>query len=1217
MSEILNEAPAEAPIEIEGLEDLVLVGVGGMGRVYRAVDTETGSLCAVKVLRPRADSPGRVRRFRREFSAVSRLRHPNIVSVFRYGVADDGEYIVMEWVPGGDLWRVSGRRARRELRPRPLPAQWVAPVLATAVQVCDALSYLHGCRILHRDLKPENILVDSGGRPRLVDFGIAKPLAIDPVVPLTAAGETVGTARYMSPEQARNLNLDGRADLYSLGVILFEVMAGRPPFTAPSLFDLLMAHVTEPAPRLSDEVPHLPRSLCDLVNRLLEKDRSARPPDPGVVREELLAHLAPDGTLQPRSSNHADPRDLPLAVVGAMEASARAEELVRGRDGEVLGGVGGAVTWDPTIAGIPSVKAWLHSPGTAVTSDPEEGHGLGDHSDPLAAPTPEARVDPRLGTPGPYLAAPVQDVFVPHDVPELFAPAFRGRDALLNQAVAGFQAGSEMASVHWFRGESGSGRTRLLAELRDILRFDAGSIVLAGRGVDPAIGLSAARSLFDRVPFYCRKMPIEDIDGAIGNSFAVLGDLCPVLAERLAEAGRESVPFADPGSLRGLHYQAAERLVALLMRQAPVSILLDEVEQADPDSLDLFRHLATRRPDDRMDRGRPSLLVLAGGEPAAAWAGTATELPPLMGGDIAVTLQTALGWNVQPTRLARRAVVERVNQTPRRLLEWVGSLLEASGVLSGRETNEETLLAAASVGPGERWSARLAGLDSISLEVLVVLGFLPRPVVLEWLLTGNSWSEEDFVRSVNGMVQRDLISERPTASGWGFELVEREIGEVAWCQVPVEEQVALVHRFARMVLQDSPDHPAGPEARPALAARAYLKADMAREALPFLEEATRQEQARGRWASGLAMADLWAAAAEEAGFEALFSALELRVQLACSACEWVRAEEDLERMSVMSEDRPEERLRTLTARASMCQQSQDHEGVILSVEQAFDAALTVDAPREQLFQLSHLLASVDLRSGSLVTARDRWMVIAADAQRSGNTLWEMLSRSTAASADLQLGEYEASEAGYQQAMVLAQGIDDRAMVLHLRYCLSSLVALRGDFEVAIEALEAVTADASEGSALRVVGQSVTTLGEIFRHLERYDESMDHLERGERILRATGQRVSLSRCLAERALTSLGRGDLVGAQSFAAGAGMAASLASGVLLGQERVHCALGKVAEAQGDRHALSAARAAALACLDQQARQLGAERLSRWTSVSQRLEVVTWAGWSPVRSGV
>jgi hypothetical protein len=155
-------------------------------------------------------------------------------------------------------------------------------------------------------------------------------------------------------------------------------------------------------------------------------------------------------------------------------------------------------------------------------------------------------------------------------------------------------------------------------------------------------------------------------------------------------------------------------------------------------------------------------------------------------------------------------------------------------------------------------------------------------------------------------------------------------------------------------------------------------------------------------------------------------------------------------------------------------------------------------------------------------------------------------------------------------------------------------------------------ETSDIGALRTLSQAAMSLGEVSRYLGDFEAAQEHLERAERLFRATGQRVSLSRCLAERSLTALAIGDLTAARSFAAGSGMAASLASGVLLGQERIHCVLGKVAEAHGDRHALASARQATLDCLDSQAAQLGPEYLSRWTSVGPRMEVVTWVGWSP-----
>jgi len=1117
---------------------------------------------------------------------------------------------------------VSGRRARKEPDPRPLPPQWVAPVIATAAQVCDAMSYLHGCRILHRDLKPENILVDSAGRARLVDFGIAKPLALDGVQQLTAVGETVGTARYMSPEQARSLDLDGRADLYSLGVILFEVISGRPPFTAPSLFDLLMAHVTDPAPRLADFVPHLPRTLCDYVNRLLEKDRSARPPDAGAVRDELLSHLAPDCTLQARSTGRmADPRDLPLAVVSALEAAGRLEEIMREHPLPKAGllGPNGLATPDQTAAHGAVVHVPGREPGSwdVRTPIPEElatRPFLGVSTDPAEAVTPQAPIRGELhdDVGAASLFAPIDDILRMDDIAELFAPAFRGRDPIVGQAISSFQLETARPPMLWYTGPSGAGRTRLLAELRDVLRFELNAIVLAARGMDPAVGMSMARVLFESAPFYLGGVRAKQIMDVLGAAGAMALDLCPGLEPMFTRMGYQSPPEPDPSSRRVLYYQAAERLLALMGEQAPVAILVDDAEAIDPDSLDLLRYLSTPPPDDAPTRGRARLLTVVGDGEPPPWAGAGSPLPPLLGADIAVTLQTALGWNVPPTRLARRAVVERVNETPRALLEWVRSLLHEAGRASGREASEDDLLAVASGDPRERWKARMRGLTPLALEAIGVLGLVNRPVVLEWLLATGEWDEDDFIEAINGVVRRGLAHERPAGGSWGLELADRESGDIAWELLTVEERKAAAGRFAVMVVEDHPVHPAAMDERPALAARAYLRAGVPETALPLLAAATRSEQSAGRTATGLAMADLWVDTAAAAGSDTLEDALEARVHLACAACEWGRAEADLELMKEIATSDPARLLRVLTSRAAMYEQSQNHEGVIEAVEEAFSMALQVDAPRETLFHLSHLVATVDKRAGNLVSSRDRWLGIAADARRIVHPYWEMVSRAAAAGADLQLGEYDAAEAGFHKARQLADDQCDELVALEIELELANLYGLRGDPERGrIECL-GVAERANEMGALRVLGQALTHLGELCRRVDLLEEADGHLERAERILEATEQRVTLAQCLAERAVTALTRGDLEAAQQHAAAAGMAAQLSSGVQLEQERVHCALGRVAEVRGDRAALAAARQATIKCLEVQARYLAAEHLGRWVAVTRRLEVVSWANWSP-----
>jgi len=1229
----------EAPVPVvPGLSDLVLVGVGGMGSVYRAVDDETGALRAVKLLRLQPGAAAPTKRFRREFNAVARLRHPGIVAVYKYGVCEQGEYIVMEWVPGGDLWHVAGRRTRRDEKNRALPLAWVPAVLAVSAQICEAMSYLHAHRILHRDLKPENILVDDAGRARLVDFGIAKPMAMAPLAPLTAVGETVGTARYMSPEQARSLDLDGRSDLYSLGVILFEVFSGQPPFTAPSLFDLLMAHVTEPAPRLAELCPALPASLCELVNRLLEKDRSDRYPDAGALREELLMHLAPNVTLQERNEEHADPRDLPLAVVAALEAAERAKQVLEAQGGPPKGGGarrlipgGMAPTPERTAANIFAAKAakaaaeekkgglklrpWRLLGGRdrdandQVTRAQPAAQTGGGGSD--AAITPHAG-DDEVGASTFY--AEDDEILELSDVPELFAPAFRGRDALISNAVAGFMLDDVKPSIHWFRGGGGSGRTRLLAELRDMLRFEMGALVLTARGSDPAVGLSTARLLFDPAAWYLQSMSLAELRHGLGHALSAAVELCPALEERLADDLVDQPPVPDPASRRLMFYAAAERLISLLSEAAPVALLIDDSQDVDPDSIDLLRYLSTTPVGSGSYRGRPRLISLAGEREAAAWSPAAIGIPPLDGNDVAITLQTAMGWALPPIRLGKRALLEGVNETPRGLLEWARSLLHEAGRSSGREAQEDDLLAVASGDPRERWRARLSGLGAVPMEAAALLALVNRPVVLEWLLEASRFDEDTFIDAVNGLIRRGLAHERPAGATWGLELTDREAGEVAWELLEPDARRAAGELFAHKVGEEHADHPVPVDERPALAARAWLRAGMFETALPLLETAVKLEQAAGRTATGLTVADLWVETARQVGSEHLPKALASRVALASAACEWAKAEQDLDEMSVLAEGTPEEMLSVLTARATLFQHAQDLDSAIETAEEAFRTALLVDAPRDTLFRLSDLLADVDLRQGHLSAARDRWTGIALEASRSASPYWEMVGRMGAASAEAQLGHFEAAQDGLSKAALLADDQCDQLNTLLIAMRSGYLRSLRGDLEGAMAELSDVIERSSALGAVIVTGPGVTYLGEVCRRMGRLEEAEEHLGRGERILRATEQKLTLGACLAERTLVALALGDEEAAQHHAAGAGMAATLTEGVELERERIHCALGRVAEVTGDRTALAAARRRTARALDGQAKLLEEAQVGRWMAVAPRMEVIEWAGWHPKR---
>ena len=491
-------------------------------------------------------------------------------------------------------------------------------------------------------------------------------------------------------------------------------------------------------------------------------------------------------------------------------------------------------------------------------------------------------------------------------------------------------------------------------------------------------------------------------------------------------------------------------------------------------------------------------------------------------------------------------------------------------------------------------------------------GLIGRPVSLEWFIDNTPVEQDEIVDAVNMLVRRRLLQEVPSGPGWGLELVDREAGLVAWDLLDEDRRSDAAVRCAHALSRDHADHPVGLGERPALIARTYLRVGMHESAIPLLAVATRNEVASGRTATGLAMADLWVESARITESPALHEALEARVALATTACEWSRAEDDLQALTSLADGEPERMLEVLTARAIVQQQTQDQEGVIETVEEAFRLALQVEAPPATLLRLSHLIASVDFRAGSLIAARDRWLGVASQAQASGLVHWQVVALTGAASADLQLGEFAAAADGYRHAANRSDGDTDPLTALLIDLHLARLTAVAGDPERGLAGGLSVAERASELGALGLLGRASTVTGHICRRLDRLEEAQQHLERAERILRATEQRLTLTLSLAEAAQTALRLGDVEAAYRHATAASTASSHSGGTLLEQERVHCALGRVAEMRGDRMEYAAARQRAVECIELQARTLSPDHLGRWVAVAPRLEVVTWTGWSP-----
>ncbi|HBN94963.1 MAG TPA: serine/threonine protein kinase, partial [Firmicutes bacterium] len=246
-------------------EILEKVGDGGMALVYSAKDHLLSRVVAVKILRAQfADDEEFVERFRREARSAASLSHPNIVNIYDVGETDHVHFIVMEFVQGKNLHDL--------VREHECFSQDI--IVNVGKQIAMGLAHAHYHGIIHRDIKPHNILVTDEGRVKVTDFGIAQAMS---TTNLTQTGMVLGSVRYFSPEQARGVNVQSASDLYSLGIVLYEMIAGHPPFRGESPIAIALKQIQENPLPLRDSRPDLDGDLEDLVLKLLNKDPKKRP----------------------------------------------------------------------------------------------------------------------------------------------------------------------------------------------------------------------------------------------------------------------------------------------------------------------------------------------------------------------------------------------------------------------------------------------------------------------------------------------------------------------------------------------------------------------------------------------------------------------------------------------------------------------------------------------------------------------------------------------------------------------------------------------------------------------------------------------------------------------------------------------------------------------------------------------------------------------------
>lgn len=263
------------------------IGRGGMATVYSAMQTSMNRKVAIKVLPPHfMHDPGFMERFEREVEVISHLEHPHILPIYDYGQAENVPFIAMRFLGGGSMAQLI-RRGEIALEAIEKPFS----------QVCQALDYAHQQGIIHRDLKPGNIMLDENGNAYLSDFGIARVMGSN----LTGSA-IIGTPAYMSPEQAHGLSIDGRSDIYSMGVVLFELITGREPFQAETPMGLLLMHINEPLPPIQEFREEVGYTVQEVVEKATAKNPDDRFSSAGELAQAFSAALRGETLSLPRTT---------------------------------------------------------------------------------------------------------------------------------------------------------------------------------------------------------------------------------------------------------------------------------------------------------------------------------------------------------------------------------------------------------------------------------------------------------------------------------------------------------------------------------------------------------------------------------------------------------------------------------------------------------------------------------------------------------------------------------------------------------------------------------------------------------------------------------------------------------------------------------------------------------------------------------------------------
>jgi DNA-binding SARP family transcriptional activator len=633
-----------------------LVGRGGMGEVYRGTDTHSGQPVAIKVIRPDlvAGQPDLVQRFRREGEALRRLDHPNIVKMLAAAEQEGHHYLVMEYVAGGsleDLLRCRGS----------LP---VERTLEIALDLTDALTRAHHLGIIHRDLKPANVLLTPQGLPRLTDFGLARWVDRPG---LTESGMLLGTWDYLSPEACQGKRLDARADIWALGVLLYEMLAGQPPFQADSATATLTAILTQPVPNLVQQRPDVSLALADLVYHMLEKDPERRIASARLVGAELEA-----------------------IQKGGVPALRRAEPVTTLQDRHV-----------PPLAVLPLPR---------------------------------------------------------------FSTSLVGRAGELETLRRAWQrAAAGNGQIVLVEGEPGVGKTRLIEEL--LAEVAQQALIL--RAKCPEMQDPLAYTLF--VDPLRQAMSGERPPGVSDTWLAELARLLPELRDRYPNLPQPAQ--LDPSAERRRLFDAVCAFLLALTAERPLALFLDDLQWADPTSLELLHHFAERI-------GQTPVLILVACHPfevaadhplhthRPAWERTghltSLSLEPLKDKAVNDLLQELTPWTGDNASFGD-LIYRETRGNPLFVVETVASLREEGRLPENAEGWQRDFWAEQVTIPRQVQMVierRLNRLDEVSRQVLTASAVMQGSFGADLAQAVSGRSEMETLDSLERLLARRLLVEQ-------------------------------------------------------------------------------------------------------------------------------------------------------------------------------------------------------------------------------------------------------------------------------------------------------------------------------------------------------------------------------------------------------------------------------------------------------------------------